>query len=308
VSNISGIKGLMRQPLDKPLENAPPSGTGGPPLVINPLTDQPLDKSQSVTGASPKRAPVDRRRPWEKILTPPVLVTAALVFVLAEVALYTAVGPFWWAVTNVVVGVLLLLLALVWRYLFPRRRGGRRGGGTASGGLLGGRRGGGTASGGLLGGRRGGGTASGGLLGGRRADVVGAVAAVADVVVAVPPVAVADVVVAVPPVADVVVAVPPVALADLADVVEVPPVADVVAVADCLADVVAVPPERDVSSRILSLVSKRPIVKIGSDTRMRKAGGITLPTKLVIKVTRRKKWTKRLTTARIPACNGGDAT
>jgi hypothetical protein len=79
------------------------------PGSINPLMPQPLDPSRTVKKTGGKQ------KPPNPLLAPPVLVTAGLLVLLAEVGLWVAVGWLWWLAANVAAVALLFSAALAWR-------------------------------------------------------------------------------------------------------------------------------------------------------------------------------------------------
>ncbi|MFY1595511.1 hypothetical protein [Micromonospora sp. WMMD737] len=159
---------LRRQPLDAGADEAAQRSEGASPSSVNPLTSQGVDPSQSVTPAvvapapttpvGPPPAPAPdasavpavetpkaktstagqpRTKPvhplvakaMTKLMTPPVLVTAGLVVLGAEVLLLLAAGWLIWLVVNVAVAGFLFGAALKWRKAIVARRAAARSGG-----------------------------------------------------------------------------------------------------------------------------------------------------------------------------------
>ncbi|MGA3524142.1 hypothetical protein [Melissospora conviva] len=118
------IKGLMKKP-HQGVDTAPQTPQTVPVRLevvsqggINPLMHQPLDPSRTVAAPGARKPSGKAEKKPNPLLQPPVLVTAGLLLVAAELALWLA-GPGWWLVGN---AVLLAAVLLVAGWLLARRR------------------------------------------------------------------------------------------------------------------------------------------------------------------------------------------
>ena len=118
------IKGLMRKP-HQGVDTAPQTPQTVPVRLevvsqggINPLMHQPLDSSRTVAAPGARKPSGKAEKKPNPLLQPPVLVTAGLLLVAAELALWLA-GPGWWLAGN---AVLLVAGLLVAGWLLSRRR------------------------------------------------------------------------------------------------------------------------------------------------------------------------------------------
>lgn len=112
MGNLNPLTVQPRQPLEKQPETAPKAREGASASSVNPLTSQPLDGQQNVTG---KAKPSRRTKKPNPLLDPPVLVTAVMILLVVELVLWAAVGWLWWIVINAAAAMLVFAAMLAWR-------------------------------------------------------------------------------------------------------------------------------------------------------------------------------------------------